>query len=258
MKNLTTILLILFPFILSAQEFKNSVTVDYSVNYFSSVYDPAHLSSFQYGRKSEWGSLLGRLNAANRFEMTGSQLEIDAYPKIAKGVYAYLNYGSSASVLFPKHRIGAEIYSSFPKSFEGSIGFRYLYYGGSSDVTIYTASAGYYYGDYWFSLRSFITPGDVSFSRSVGLTVRYYLSTADDYLTIKIGAGFSPDERNYDPANGSVYLLESQSVGLGLQKRISDEFIMSVFSDYTKQELVFSQGEFVRVFSINAGLTYKF
>ena len=258
MKNLTTIIFLLLPLLAFGQELNKSVSADYSFSSYSEIYDPAHLTSIQYGQKSGWGSLLGRMNVANRFSKTGIQFEVDAYPKIADGIYAYLNYGYSAYTLFPKQRTGAEIYSSFPKAFEGSLGFRYLYFGSGSDVMIYTASIGKYYGDYWFSLRSFITPADVSFSRSLGLTVRYYYADVDEYLTAKVSGGFSPDDKNYDPANGSVYLLESQSFGLGWKKPLSDVYILTISADYTKQELVFSPGNFVRVYSFSAEFLYKF
>ena len=54
--------------------------------------------------------------------------------------------------------MGAELFHSFPKAFEGSVGMRTLFFG-SSDVTIYTGSVGKYISNYWISLRSYVTPG---------------------------------------------------------------------------------------------------
>ena len=235
-----------------------NISFDYSSDRYSKFYDPTHLLLFQYGKKYEWGTGIGRLNYRKRFGKNVYQFETNLYPKIADVVYCYLNYGLSFSDLFPKHRFGAELFSSLPKSFEASLGLRYLFFDTNSDVVIYTGSIGYYYGNYWFSLRSFITPSKVSFSRSVGLTVRYYYADADEYLNFKISGGFSPDERNYDPANGSVYFLKAQTAGIGWQKPISENSILNFSFDITNQELGFSNGEYVKVYSFSAGYKYKF
>ncbi|MDD8018309.1 MAG: YaiO family outer membrane beta-barrel protein [Bacteroidota bacterium] len=234
-------------------------SVNETYDYYSNTYDAAHLVYLQYNRSTFLGSFIGRMNYGRRFQKDGLQFELDAYPRIVSGVYGYLNYGYSGASIFPKQRLGAEAFFKLPSSFEASIGMRYLFFGGTSDVTMYTGTVGYYYKDYWFSLRPFITPSNVSFSRSLSFTARYYyMGIAEEYISAKIGAGFSPDERNYDPANKNVYYLKAQTAGVGWQKPLGLYSLFTATFDYTNQELVFSQGEYVKVYSFSVGYRYKF
>lgn len=237
------------------------ITANETYDWYSKVFDPTHLTYLQYNRSTYFGSIIGRLNYRNRGTKGGLQFEIDAYPRIISGIYAYVSYGfaGTSSSLFPVHRAGLEAFFKLPSSFEGSFGARYMNFGPGSDVTIYTGSLGYYYKDYWFSIRPYVTPSNVSFSRSVSFTTRYYYNgTAEEYLSGKIGAGFSPDERNYDPSNGNLYLLKAQSVGIGWQKPLGIYSTLNANFDYTNQELSFSPGEYVKVYSISIGYRYKF
>jgi YaiO family outer membrane protein len=239
---------------------QQSVSVNETYDHFSQRFDPAHLLYLQYSRSTVLGSFIGRINYGRRFQKNGVQYEVDAYPRIVNGIYAYLNYGYSSATFFPSHRAGLEAFFKLPASFEGSFGARYLNFGPGSDVTIYTGSAGYYYRDYWFSLRPYVTPGSVSFSRSLSFTTRYYYNgTADEYLSAKIGGGYSPDEKNYnDSLSSSVYFLKAQSAGIGWQKPIGSSSMVTANIDYTNQELSSSAGEYVKVYSFSLGYRYKF
>lgn len=228
---------------------------------YSKIFDPTHLAHVQYNRSTYFGSIIGRVNYRYRTGKSGVQGEVDAYPRIVSGVYAYVNYGfaGSSSSLFPEHRAGLEAFFKLPSRFEGSFGVRYLNFGPGSDVTIYTGSLGYYFKDYWFSLRPYVTPSNISFSRSLSFTTRwYYAGSAEEYFSGKIGAGFSPDERNYDPANGNVYYLKAQSFGIGWQKPLGIYSLLTLTFDVTNQELAFSPGEYVTVYSFSAGYRFKF
>ncbi len=237
------------------------ITVNDTYDWYSRIYDPTHLAYLQYNHLTNFGTVIGRLNIRRRAAKDGLQFEVESYPRIVNGLYMYVSYGfaGSSSSLFPVHRGGLEAFFKLPSSFEGSFGVRYLNFGSGSDVTMYTGTIGYYYRDFWFSLRPFITPNSVSFSRSFSFTTRYYYDgIAEEYFSAKIGAGFSPDERNYDPTNRNVYLLKAQSFGIGWQKPIGTYSLLNVNFDYTKQEVIFSPGSYVEGYSISAGYRYKF
>lgn len=108
----------------------------------------------------------------------------------------YVNYGFSQSYLFPKNRLGLEWYQNFPHAFEGSLGLRLLFFN-SSPVDIYTATFGKYLGNYWMSLRAFVTPDSDGTSVSGLLLVRRYFSDPEDYLGLRLGYGVSPDDNFY-------------------------------------------------------------
>jgi YaiO family outer membrane protein len=241
----------------------NGIGINYATDRFSDIYDPMQYVYLQYSRRTPYGSIFGRLNYSSRFHSEGTQIEFDFYPKISDGKYGYLNYGFSNSPLFPKHRLGAEYYTNLPASFEGSLGFRYLSFGSGTTVTIYTGTVGYYYRNYWFSVRPYLTPGDAGTSKSVSLTIRYFFGDVDDYLSVKAGTGFTPDERPVQSNAGysgttEVFHLKSQTAGIGLQKMFGTYMLLVASFDFTNQELSFSPYDYVKMYSLSAGIRLKF
>ncbi|MDB5143527.1 MAG: hypothetical protein JWQ66_2240 [Mucilaginibacter sp.] len=193
---------------------KNKIGVTYDYIHFDKQFnDPWHLASIEYGRQTDLGSIIGYLNYANRFKTNGLQYEVDAYPHISKTFYAYVSGGYSNNVgIFPKYRSGFSLYANLPASFEAEAGLRYLYFSG--DTWIYTASVGKYYKNFWFNFRTYLTPSNSSISQSYTLHVRYYTGGADDYLSLGIGTGISPDDpRNIILLNGgNNYKLHSDNI----------------------------------------------
>ncbi len=172
---------------------KNKIGVSYDfVNFDKQFSDPWHIVSLDYSRSTAIGSITGRLNYANRFKTNAAQFEADAYPKISKTFYSYINAGiSNKNGVFPQYRAGFSLYANLPKSFEAEAGFRYLHF---SDATwIYTGSVGKYFKNYWFNFRTYITPGNQSVSNSYSFTTRYYYK-GTDYFALGLGTGISPDE----------------------------------------------------------------
>lgn len=235
---------------------------DYSLERYSQVYDQMQYASVVLGYRSLPGTIIAKLNYADRFGKKGTQAEIDAYPKIADGMYAYVNYGYSGSSLFPHQRAGAEIYTRLPSAFEASLGFRHLSFGPGSSVTIYTGSVGWYYGSYWFSFRPYITPNNAGISRSAAVTARRYFGDAEHYLGVRLGAGFSPDERNIQSSSGmtgtEVFYLSSQTAALQWQYPATTTLLLQVSGDYTHQELSSKSGNYVDVATLSAGFRFKF
>ncbi|WP_316785367.1 YaiO family outer membrane beta-barrel protein [Pedobacter frigiditerrae] len=197
---------------------KNRVGVNYSFIYFDKQFaDPWHIASVDYSRQTKYGSIAGRVNYANRFNSSGLQFEIDAYPRISNTFYAYVSggYATEAGV-FPKYRAGFSLYANLPHSFEADAGLRYLRFG--DNTFIYTASIGKYYKNFWFNFRTYLTPSTSNVSQSFSLNTRYYFGGADDYLSLSLGTGLSPDDQNNVLINATNYKLKSNSISLGLRK----------------------------------------
>ena len=192
---------------------KNSIRLSYTVDFFNEEFnrDPWQITALSYGRKTKLGAVIFRVNYASRFEEEGFQYEIDAWPKISENNYGYLNYGYSQNTLFPKNRFGAEWYHNFPNSFEGSVGMRYLCFS-ESGVDIYTATIGKYIGNYWFSLRSYVTPDPEGTSVSGYLTGRRYFSDAENYIGLRVGFGVSPDDNRNPIVSEKVLTVKTRSV----------------------------------------------
>lgn len=244
---------------------KNKITLSYSYDYFdNSAYnkDPWKLTYLQYTRKTSIGTVIGRVNYADRFGSKAFQFEADAYPSIGENDYLYLNYGFSNMSIFPDNRAGFEWNHSFPMAFEGSLGARLLHFQGSKRVIIYTGTFGKYFGNYWMSLRPFITPGSDGTSVSSYLSVRRYFSDPENYIGLKLGMGSSPDERRLllnDP-NHQAH-LKSQSVRLDFNHIFSNRWILSTGAAYAREEywslseLKIKSGN---IFSFQLGVAYLF
>ena len=139
------------------------------------------------------GSLLGRFSRADRFSLTSNQMELDFYPRIRRGTYAYINVGYSPDgVLYPDYRLGTDLYQSLTHGWEGSAGYRRL--GFSEAVNIYTFSLGKYYGNWLFSARTFLTPDLLGTSHSVSFAGRRYFGDGTEYIGFRVGTGASPVE----------------------------------------------------------------
>ena len=238
---------------------KNSIGINAAVDLYSSVFDPMQYYSLKYSRQTKYGSITPKLNINRRFGENGAQFEVDLYPKIRKGLYAYVNVGIANSFLFPDLKYGAELYQSLPKSFEISLGFRTLKY--SSTTNIFTGSLGWYTGNSYWSFRPYFTPGDTGTSKSGTLTYRKYRSDADNYLGISIGMGFSPEinQFQFNPNDAAIVNLESQKLNVGYYFTTTNkQNAWGAQFGVAHQEIIFDQGNFFWIYSLALSWELKF
>ena len=231
---------------------RNKFTVGIRREWFNDV-DPWGDGSLQYRYAFDWGSLLGRVNFARRFDRNGRQIEVDAYPRVAEHTYLYLNVGYSNTDLFPDTRFAAEVYHNFPKGWEASLGFRRLNFE-STNVTIYTGTFAKYLGNWWISLRpNYVVKGrtlevpgenlDVGTSSySAQIAARRYLGSRYEYIGIVVSAG-SGDQLANVPVGGPIdadqrVQTDGFRVSGELRKRITNTVILRGTLGYRSQELV--------------------
>ncbi len=215
---------------------KNKVGISYERTGFDKQFqNPWHIVSVDYGRQGKMGSIIGRVNYANRNRSEGVQVELDAYPRISKTFYAYTNVGYSADMpVFPTFRAGFSLYANLPKSFEADAGFRYLNF--DNDTWIYTMSVGKYYKNFWFNGRAYLTPADSRISQSYTLNTRYYLKGADDFISFSVGQGISPDDRSLAIQLNNTYKLRTKKVGAGYRFTIKNLNVFSLSASYENVE----------------------
>ncbi|MGN6195388.1 MAG: YaiO family outer membrane beta-barrel protein [Ginsengibacter sp.] len=220
---------------LKEQQVKNKIGVSYDFVSFDKQYnDPWHLVSVDYTRSTKIGSITGRINYANRFKTNGTQFEIDAYPRISKTFYSYMNAGiSDKNGVFPQYRAGFSLYANLPNSFEAEGGFRYLYF---DDATwIYTASLGKYFKNYWFNFRTYLTPSSNAVSNSYSFTTRYYFK-GTDYFALGLGTGISPDETANNIQLHNLYKLKSYRISADYRKTFNRMNIILFCCSILQQE----------------------
>lgn len=232
-------------------------TGSYTHDWFSDIFGQSKKAYAQLSRRTNYGSVIGRMNYANRFNSHGLQPELDFYPSITDGWYGYLNVGYTTSTLFPEWRFGAELYMSLPRGFEASAGFRHLIFRGSS-VTIFTGSVTKYYGNWMFTARPYFTPSDVGVSRSLNLLMRRYYGGPGTFITLRGGFGFSPEERRFQDVPGDVFQVSSQFLGIDGTREIRYDLSMFLSFDAARQELTFDPGSHIFIYTLNGGFSYKF
>lgn len=221
---------------------RNKITINYDHDQFNKTFSPWNLYSIAYNRSTNnFGSLIARLNRAERFGITGNQVELDWYPSIGEKMYMYLNGGYSDVSIFPTYKWGASIYRSLPKSFEAEVGIRYLKF--STTTWVYTASVGKYWKNFWFSLRpNYIPSALVGSSGSLTLSSRYYFGDANHYCGVILGSGISADEVRINRNDGlpNSFLLKSNRLRFTYQKPFKRNFIAGIGIGVSEEETSFS------------------
>lgn len=219
----------------------NRIGLTYDYDYFDKVFDPWHLASLSYSRRTnKLGTLVARVNYAYRFGTSGQQFEMDAYPGISDKMYMYLNVGVGNSGLFPTYRWGASLFRSLPRSFEAELGIRQLQY--DSPTWIFTGSVGKYWKNYWFSLRPNYVPNSVGGSFSLNFTTRYYIKDADDFIEVLVGTGVAMEELQVNSGDGSPngVLLNSDRLRLSYQTLFKNDWWGYLRLGYANEETTFS------------------
>lgn len=215
---------------------KNAVGITYNYSHFDKQFDKDwHTVSLSYKRATPIGSVILKLNHASKFGDQGLQTELEAYPRLSDLFYLYLGVGYSGDVgIFPKFRTGASLYANLPKSFEAEVGYRHLQF--NSTVWMFTGSIGKYYKNYWFNLRTYLTPDQNRISHSYTGTVRYYLGGAQDYLGFQIGTGISPDDTRTILLGNEIYRLKTFKLGAEYNFTLSSKDRFSISTTYFNQE----------------------
>lgn len=234
----------------------NMLSVSYANSSFDKQFDkPWQFASISYGRYTKLGSVIGRINYANRFGENGVQGEIDAYPHISKTFYSYVNFGYSDNVgVFPNYRAGFSLYANLPKSFEAEAGLRYLYF--SSATYIYTFYVGKYYKNFLFSARTYMTPSNAGISQSYTLAARYYFKGADDYIGISAGKGLSPDENTQVILFNSKNRFSSEQISAKYSHTFLKWNVISISAGLINQE--YQNSVYGNEFDVSVGLSHRF
>lgn len=240
---------------------KNALGFRTSVDVFDVAFDPMTYASISYSAKTKYGTIIPTLNYSNRFQTDGMQLELDAYPKFSKKLYAYLNYGFSESIIYPNHRAGAELYTNLPNAMEASVGIRYLDFE-ENQVFIFTGSYGLYRGNYYLSIRPYVTPApNNNLTLSGNVIVRKYLKDKYNFIGLNASYGFASELKQFIADNvllaESILFLETQNLLLDYQFTVKGlENGLGLTIGVTRQELAFSSGDFFIAGTV--GLNYQF
>ncbi len=237
----------------------NAIGLNLTTDRFSDVFDPQYLSTVRYTRKTKYGSITAKVNVRHSFGDVGQQFEVDMYPRIKEGLYAYVNMGLGRTNLFPETRFGLDLNKSLPHSTEMSLGFRNLNYATGKTVMIYTGSFGWYTGPYYLFVRSYNTPKDGGLSQSGSINIRKYREDADNYISFTAGLGFSPEEQLRSDSLDSFIELKSQNIGMGYYFSTGYKRILwGLTAKAIRQEKSFEPGSYLWHYILGFSWTVKF
>lgn len=243
--------------------FKNRIIIEHTFEFFREPYVRRwHVTSLQYQRDAKWGTAIAKVNAGQRIPASGKlfdpgavQLEADAYPLLGKGYYGYLNYGISDGELFPKHRAGLELFKTFPRGLELSLGARYLYFNEYNDVWVYTGSVSKYVQSWWFSFRPYISVINEEWFQSYFVFARKY-STQYNYVGGMLGYGISPDLLPNTGGIYEIYNLNSYQIRFDVQHRLGNHFLLRSLTGYGYDQ--YTQDKYRHRFNVQLYLGYMF
>lgn len=219
-------------FLLSRQ---NQIGINYAFTAISpSSQQRWNVYGLSYIRSEEFGTLVGRVNYADRNNVTGYQFEIEAYPTHHKS-YSYINMAYANAIVFPKFRFSYSYFLPF-KTWETEVGLRYLN-NVEDNFLGFTAALGKYFGPYWLNLKTFVTPNDKKLANSYVLSGRYYLNgSSDDYFTVIAGYGFSPDDRGRNFEIDNRLNMEAIRFTIGYQRTLWRTNVLGIFGTYNNQK----------------------
>jgi YaiO family outer membrane protein len=216
--------------------------------------DPWYLLSLDYTRQTKLGAFTARVNYARRFKDDGLQYELEAYPRISRTFYTFINLGYSAHTVFPRWRGGASLYANLPKAFEGELGMRYLYF--TSSTFIYTAYAGKYIKSFLLGGRAYLTPGKNNIAQAYSVLLRYYFGRTNNYIGVSAGAGISPDERLTSYKLNSTYKLATYKAELNIRYTVRQLNIFTLNASVVNQE--YKLGEVGNQLQLGLGYARRF
>jgi YaiO family outer membrane protein len=203
-------------------------------------------------RQTEVGPVIGRFSTAQRFGFVSNQIDVDFYPALRKGTYAYLNVGFSPDHdLYPQYRLGSDIFQALGHGFEGTAGYRRLGFDGK--VNIYTVALSKYYGNWLFTGRGYFTPDVVGTSESFQAIARRYFHDSVTYAQFRFGRGSVPAEIR---SAIDIQILNSTVYDATLHATVARKWLLDAEFGVSREDR--PSRPLVNHFTANLGLTYRF
>lgn len=207
-------------------------------------------SSLFYIRHSRYGDVVVQANNAYRFGRWATQLELNVNPVLNKYVYFHFEYAYADNpFLFPKYRLGGEVFVSIPSFVDISLGGRHWHIA-DPYFNVFTASIGKETKNYWLLYRPYVfvpkrgsgtgqkvlafTPPPAENSTLHTFKIRKFFDDPDTWLDVTTGFGHSPDLN--DLQNANFIVINNKFVVLSAQIPICKHTLdLGLFADYQRQ-----------------------
>ncbi len=226
--------------------------VSHGVSWFSDGRTPWRETQASLYKKTRLGTVGATFWRADRFGLHSHQAELEMYPRIRPGTYAYVgaSYSFDAN-LYARYRLDAELFQGVGHGFEISGGLRRL--GFRSNVDVYTGSVTRYRGDWMFTLRAFLTPDSVGTSRSFQLNARRYFGDGRDFIGVRVGRGSSPVETR---TTQDIEILDSSSLTMEWRQRLAGGLGINIRAGINREDRLYRAG--LKRYVADGGIDYRF
>ena len=208
--------------------------VEYSVDSFSDGRDAWHEYVTTVTRLTGRGPVSVKANQAHRFGLGDRSLEVEAYPRLGAGRYAFLAVAAAPdSTFYPSHRIAFDLYQSVGRGFELSGGFRRL--GFTEAASIYAGTLSKYVGKWMVTGKIFRVAGEGPFDSTSyhGVVRRYVRDDGASFVGLTYSYGFSRDEiRNLNDLGA----LDSDTIRVELDQHLARRFRLIASGGTSRQE----------------------
>lgn len=195
--------------------------------------------SLYYFRLTELGKYGLRLNAANRFDETALQYQLETYPKLNQNIYAtfIVSYANHSQIHYPTFHLHAEPYFNFYNHFELSLGYDTKHYNQFSGQKIdyYTASLGKYIDQYYLWARiSYFNP--IS-DELIEIGARKYFNNEKNYIGLRANTGKIPDIADVPPLD-EILLVNQTGIGIDSQYAVHANLFIKAAIRYLSQHYI--------------------
>lgn len=185
-------------------------------------------------RQTAVGAFSFKGSQAERYDERDEQYEFEAYPRLRPGTYLYLDAGwASKAILYPEYRVGAHLYQSLGRGFEGSFGYSRLGFG--DGVNIYIGSLSKYVGSWLLVGQLFITPKFEGTSQTYHAGFRYYFRDRQ-YFGARYQYGVAPERIN---TIDDLLVINAQGVSGDIVFQLGRRLEFTVSGSYKDQERAF-------------------
>lgn len=205
---------------LSISTLKREVYINHTYDWFSDGRNGQLETTLSFSNPTPIGSVITRVNRADRYGEVDYQTELDYYPHFRPGTYADFNVGYAIhGSLYPSYKVSADLFQSVGHGVELSGGYRRLDF--STGVDIYTFAVAKYLGNFLFTGRGFVVPGSPGTSGTGLVSARYFLGSEGlhNYIELRYSHGASPalaqTTQDIEVLNSARYIVVfDKSLGL--------------------------------------------
>ncbi|MEZ4886121.1 MAG: YaiO family outer membrane beta-barrel protein [Chitinophagales bacterium] len=212
-------------------------------------------ASLEYYRNIPDMPLSARLNYSNRFDLKGTQFEVEIYPKFSNRNYVFLSLAYSESVLFANYTLAASLFHNVKNDLELEGGFRYILFDSNTPILAGVLSIGKYTHSIWANYRfSLIKAGRFN-GQTHRFRFRRYLQDEHNYIFMDATVGTT--ERDIQAFEALDALrTNTKNINIGVKKGLSNRLYATIAVGY---ELT-TNGEQRKtsILSTNVALTHRF